>query len=129
MKNILCASGIPIRTAIGAKNGGRFDENQRICLPEGTGGGISGAGGRLLGGRTTCFKDPIHEGLSGLSYIYPCLMSHEPVDLLDCDAGNQRYQGEVRFFRRMHCPGINAFWQKAVATVDCWRTESRIFLW
>ena len=35
-----------------------------------------------LSGRTTCFDDPIHEGLSGLDYIYPCLKSHEAVDLL-----------------------------------------------
>ena len=35
-----------------------------------------------LSGRTTCFEDPLHEGLSALNYIYPCLKSHEFVDLL-----------------------------------------------
>ena len=35
-----------------------------------------------LSGRTTCFDDPIHEGLNALDYIYPCLKSHEFVDLL-----------------------------------------------
>ena len=35
-----------------------------------------------LSGRTTVFEDPIHEGLSGINYIYPCLMTHEPIDLL-----------------------------------------------
>ena len=35
-----------------------------------------------LSGRTTCFEDPIHEGLSALNYITPCLKSHEFVDLL-----------------------------------------------
>ena len=35
-----------------------------------------------LSGRTTCFDDPIHEGLSALDYITPCLKSHEFVDLL-----------------------------------------------
>ncbi|MGL4913704.1 MAG: GDSL-type esterase/lipase family protein [Romboutsia sp.] len=35
-----------------------------------------------LSGRTTVFEDPIHEGLSGFNYIYPCLMTHEPIDLL-----------------------------------------------
>ena len=66
-----------------AETGGRFDEESRwtsllqaylgdgyLILEEG------------LSGRTTCFDDPIHEGLSGLDYIYPCLMTHEPVDLL-----------------------------------------------
>ena len=66
-----------------AEDNGRFGEDQRwtrlleqylgeeyLVLEEG------------LSGRTTCYDDPIHEGLSGLSAIYPCLMSHEPVDLL-----------------------------------------------
>lgn len=35
-----------------------------------------------LCGRTTVFDDPLTEGLSGLEYITPCLMSHNPVDLL-----------------------------------------------
>ena len=35
-----------------------------------------------LSGRTTCIDDPIHEGLSALPYLYPCLKSHEDVDLL-----------------------------------------------
>ena len=35
-----------------------------------------------LSGRTTCFDDPIHEGLNALDYIYPCLKSHEAIDLL-----------------------------------------------
>ena len=35
-----------------------------------------------LSGRTTCFNDPIHEGLNALNYIYPCLKSHEFIDLL-----------------------------------------------
>ena len=35
-----------------------------------------------LSGRTTCFSDPLFEGLSALEYIHPCLKSHEPIDLL-----------------------------------------------
>ena len=35
-----------------------------------------------LSGRTTVFEDPLYEGMSALSYIDPCLKSHEPVDLL-----------------------------------------------
>ena len=64
-------------------NGGRFDKDTRwtgrlqnllgeeyYVIEEG------------LSGRTTVFEDPIHEGLSGFNYIYPCLMTHEPIDLL-----------------------------------------------
>lgn len=35
-----------------------------------------------LNGRTSSFQDPLSEGLAGLDYILPCLLSHEPVDLL-----------------------------------------------
>lgn len=35
-----------------------------------------------LSGRTSVSEDPLFEGLSGLSYLYPCLMSHSPLDLV-----------------------------------------------
>lgn len=35
-----------------------------------------------LRGRTSASDDPITEGLNGLEYIHPCLMSHAPVDLV-----------------------------------------------
>lgn len=35
-----------------------------------------------LSGRTSVCDDPLSEGLSGLSYLYPCLMSHSPLDLV-----------------------------------------------
>ncbi|WP_216624798.1 GDSL-type esterase/lipase family protein [Paenibacillus foliorum] len=35
-----------------------------------------------LSGRTSVCEDPLFEGLSGLSYLYPCLMSHSPLDLI-----------------------------------------------
>ncbi|MGL6107723.1 MAG: SGNH/GDSL hydrolase family protein [Romboutsia sp.] len=65
------------------ENGGRYSKNERwtgilqnilgneyYVIEEG------------LSGRTTVFNDPLFEGLSGLDYIVPCLMTHEPVDLL-----------------------------------------------
>ncbi|MCC8065588.1 MAG: GDSL-type esterase/lipase family protein, partial [Clostridiales bacterium] len=35
-----------------------------------------------LCGRTTVFDDPLNEGMNGLSYLYPCLMSHSLFDSL-----------------------------------------------
>ncbi|NHN32091.1 SGNH/GDSL hydrolase family protein [Paenibacillus agricola] len=35
-----------------------------------------------LSGRTSVCDDPLTEGLSGLSYLYPCLMSHSPLHLV-----------------------------------------------
>lgn len=49
--------------------------------------------GRLLGneyqvieeglcGRTSVVDDPLFEGLNGYKYLYPCLMSHSPLELV-----------------------------------------------
>jgi len=35
-----------------------------------------------LSGRTASCDDPLFEGLNGYSYIYPCIMSHRPLDLI-----------------------------------------------
>ena len=107
-----------------AANDGRFDENERwprlleqklgedyLVLEEG------------LSGRTTCFNDPIHEGLSGLDYIYPCLMSHEPVDLLIIMLGTN--DTKERFGASAACIalGLKRLIAKAIATTDCWRDK------
>jgi lysophospholipase L1-like esterase len=103
-----------------AETGGRFDEESRwtsllqaylgdgyLILEEG------------LSGRTTCFDDPIHEGLSGLDYIYPCLMTHEPVDLLIIMLGTN--DSKERFGVSPACIGLGLkrLIAKAKAT-ECW---------
>lgn len=35
-----------------------------------------------LPGRTSVSEDPLFEGLAGISYLFPCLMSHAPLDLV-----------------------------------------------
>lgn len=35
-----------------------------------------------LNGRTAVCDDPLKEGLNGLTYFYPCLMTHKPIDLV-----------------------------------------------
>lgn len=34
-----------------------------------------------LSGRTAVCEDPLFEGLNGMTYLHPCLMSHSPVEL------------------------------------------------
>jgi len=64
-------------------NSDRFSENERwTCLLQERLGAEYYVIEEGLSGRTTVFDDPLHECLSGLDSIYPCLMSHEPVDLL-----------------------------------------------
>ncbi|MCI8949821.1 MAG: lipolytic enzyme, G-D-S-L [Lachnospiraceae bacterium] len=112
-----------------AEDNGRFGEDQRwtklleqylgdeyLVLEEG------------LSGRTTCYDDPIHEGLSGLSYIYPCLMSHEPVDLLIIMLGTN--DTKERFSSSAACIalGLKRLVAKAIATTDCWRNKANILI-
>lgn len=107
-----------------AATGGRFDEEERwtrllqkklgedyLVIEEG------------LSGRTTCFDDAIHEGLSGLDYIYPCLMSHEPVDLLVIMLGTN--DTKERFGVSPACIGLGMkrLVAKAKATVDAWSPD------
>jgi lysophospholipase L1-like esterase len=35
-----------------------------------------------LPGRTTVFYDPVMDLISGLDYLYPCLYSHQPLDMI-----------------------------------------------
>ena len=57
-----------------------------------------------LSGRTTVFRDPLHECMSGLDVIYSTLMSHEPVDLLIIMLGTN--DTKERFNASPACIGI-----------------------
>lgn len=104
-----------------ASTGSRFDESQRwtkrlqeqlgedyLIIEEG------------LGGRTTSFRDPVFEGMSGLDYLYPCLMSHKPLDLLILMLGTN--DTKERFSASAGCIalGLKQLISKASATTDCW---------
>lgn len=72
-----------------------------------------------LSGRTTCFDDPIHEGLSALDYIYPCLKSHEDISLLIIMLGTN--DTKDRFYASAACIalGMARLVKKAMDT-ECW---------
>ena len=66
-----------------ADGGNRFNEEERwTCLLQKLLGEEYLVLEEGLGGRTTVFSDPLHEGMDAVSVAYPMLMSHEPVDLL-----------------------------------------------
>ena len=75
-----------------------------------------------LNGRTTCFEDPLHEGLSGVTYITPCLKSHAPVDLLIIMLGTN--DTKDRFCASAGCiaAAMARLVKKAMAT-ECWGTH------
>ena len=72
-----------------------------------------------LSGRTTCFTDPLHEGMSAMDYITPCLKSHEFVDLLIIMLGTN--DTKDRFASSAACIslGMARLVKKAQAT-ECW---------
>ena len=72
-----------------------------------------------LSGRTTCFTDPIHEGMSALDYVTPCLKSHEFVDLLIIMLGTN--DTKDRFAASAACIAIGmARLVKKAQTTECW---------
>ncbi len=103
-----------------ADHGNRFNENERwTCLLQkhlGDGYLVIEEG---LGGRTTCFTDPLHEGMSGLDYINPCLMSHEPVDLLIIMLGTNDSKDRFHVTAKEIAIAMGRLVDKAKATA-CW---------
>lgn len=72
-----------------------------------------------LSGRTTVFQDPLYEGLDALSYVYPCLKSHEPVSLLIIMLGTNDTKERFGVNPFAISLGMRRLVQKA-KTVDCW---------
>ncbi|MDO4487760.1 MAG: GDSL-type esterase/lipase family protein [Eubacteriales bacterium] len=77
-----------------------------------------------LSGRTTCFEDPLTEGMSSLPFITPCLKSHEFVDLLIIMLGTN--DTKDRFGVNAECIsyGMGRLVKKAMDT-DCWAPGSK----
>ena len=81
-----------------------------------------------LSGRTTCFDDPIHEGLNGLNYIYPCLKSHEDVDLLIIMLGTNDTKDRLGMNAACIALGMGRLVDKC-KSVPCWgKHEPRILV-
>ncbi len=104
-----------------AKTGGRFDEEHRwTCLLQKMLGNDYLILEEGLSGRTTCFPDPIHEALSGLDVIYPCLMSHEPVDLLVIMLGTNDTKERFGVSAACIALGLKRLIDKVASVKDCW---------
>lgn len=73
-----------------------------------------------LGGRTTVFEDPLHEGMDALGHIYPILMSHEPVDLLIIMLGTNDTKERFNASPLVISCGLDRVIKKA-KSIECWR--------
>lgn len=129
MKKTIVAFGDSNTHGYCSETGGRFDEEERwTCLLE----KYLGKGYRVieegLSGRTTVFEDPLFEGLSGLSSLFPCLMSHEPVDLLLIMLGTNDTKARFACSAENIAKGLERLVYKAFSIQDAWRNEPKILL-
>ena len=88
-----------------ADGGDRFNEDERwTCLLQKKLGDEYLVLEEGLSGRTTVFRDPLHECMSGLDVIFSTLMTHEPVSLLVIMLGTN--DTKDRFNANAACIGI-----------------------
>lgn len=125
-KTILCF-GDSNTHGYNSSNNGRFTETERwTCLLDAYLGSDYRVIEEGLGGRTTVFDDPIFEGLSGYPYLFPCMMSHEPVDLLIIMLGTNDVKERFSATPANIAKGLERLTLKAIHTSDAWR-KNRIF--
>lgn len=127
-KTILCF-GDSNTHGYNPSNNGRFTEDERwTCLLSkylGTNYSVKEEG---LSGRTTVFSDPLFEGLDGISYISPCLMTHEPIDLLIIMLGTNDTKERFSATSQNIARGLERLTQKAISTTAAWRSNPNILL-
>ena len=81
-----------------------------------------------LEGRTACFEDPLFEGLCGFKYLYPCIMTHKPVDLLIIMLGTNDVKERFSATPANVAKGIDRLIQKSIDTKIAFRNEPNILL-
>ena len=127
-KNILCF-GDSNTHGYNSKTGGRFDVNERWTklLQKNLGDDyyIIEEG---LSGRTTSFEDPVFEGLCGLNVIYPCMMSHEPLDLVIIMLGTNDSKDLFNANSFIIGKGLERLAQKTIDTHAAWRGAPNVLL-
>lgn len=81
-----------------------------------------------LSGRTTVFDDPLFEGLNGLSSIFSCLMSHEPVDLLIIMLGTNDVKERFHVNAENIAKGLERLVNRALSVTDAWRQKPNVLI-
>lgn len=105
-----------------SETGGRFDETERFpCLLQTYLGEEYLVREEGLCGRTTVYEDPLFEGLSGISAIFGCLMTHEPVDLLIIMLGTNDTKERFASNAENIAKGLERLVKKAQSVTDAWR--------
>lgn len=80
-----------------------------------------------LGGRTCVFDDPLLEGLSGIHYLMPCMLSHMPIDVLVIMLGTNDTKERFGCTAFSIARGMVRLVKKAIS-VEAWRTVPNILV-
>jgi lysophospholipase L1-like esterase len=80
-----------------------------------------------LPGRTGVFDDPITEGLSGLAYITPCMMSHAPLDTVVIMLGTNDTKERFGCNAGLIARGLGRLIKKA-QTTEAWRGKPDVLV-
>lgn len=111
-----------------ADGGDRFNEEERwTCLLQKQLGEEYLVLEEGMSGRTTVFPDPCYEGADALPYLYPCLVSHEPVSLLIIMLGTN----DSRAIYSTNAYNISAGMRRLVnkaKSVECWAEKPNILI-
>jgi len=112
-----------------SKNQGRFDEHERWpCLLAEMLGPEYLVREEGMSGRTTVFDDPLFEGLSGLDHLYPCMMTHEPLDLLVIMLGTNDTKERFGATPENIAKGMDRLAAKALASKEAFRGEPNVLV-
>lgn len=81
-----------------------------------------------LNGRTTVFEDPLNEGMSGISYLAPCLKSHYPLDLVIVMLGTNDCKERFSATAANIALGLDMLLTKAERLDTVWRDKPRFLV-
>lgn len=119
-KEILCF-GDSNTHGYNAIDGGRFPYDVRWT---GVLAGVLGDGYHIIeegmSGRTTCFEDPIHEGVSAFPVLHTIMMTHEPIDTMIIMLGTNDTKDRFCASAFVSAKGLQRLVEKA-QTVPAWR--------
>ena len=128
IKKIICF-GDSNTHGYNSKTMGRFSEDERwtklLGKYLGEGYDVVEEG---LEGRTACFDDPLFEGLCAYHYLYPCLMTHKPVDLLIIMLGTNDVKARFSATPENVAKGMDRLVQKALDTTVAFRNKPNVLL-
>lgn len=128
MYNIICF-GDSNTHGYNSKTGGRFEVGERYptVLQELLGSKYYVAE-EGVSGRTNCLNDPIEEGLNGLEVITPCLLTHEPIDLLIIMLGTNDTKQRFNLTSKNIAMGLRRLVLKAMNTKGVWRNNPNVLI-